>query len=66
MNKRDYLKAYAEQLELDAVYCRRAGSQVHYSTGAKRENLRAYWDSKAANLEEKAQKAREELRRLLP
>lgn len=58
MNKRDYLKQYAEQLELDAIYCRRVASQVAYS--------RAYWDSKAANLEEKAQKAREELRRLLP
>lgn len=58
MNKRDYLKAYAEQLELDAVYCRRVASQVDYS--------KAYWDSKAENLEEKAQKAREELRRLLP
>ena len=56
MNKRDYLKAYAEQLELDAVYCRRVASQVDYS--------RAYWDQKADNLEQKAQKARAEARRL--
>lgn len=58
MNKRDYLKQYAEQLEQDAMYCRRVASQVDYS--------KAYWDAKAENLEAKAQKAREELRRLPP
>ena len=58
MNKRDYLRQYAEQLELDAIYCRRVASQVDYS--------KAYWDSKAENLEQKAQKAREELRKLPP
>ena len=62
MNKREFLRQYAEQLELDAIYCRRVAPL--YSKGQKAQDLRAYWDSKAENLEQKAQKARAEARRL--
>ena len=57
MKQSEYLLAYAEQLELDAVYCRRVASCVDHS--------KTYWDKKADNLEQKAQNARKKARELM-